>query len=374
MLTAPDSTPRSRLPEINGLRGVAILGVVSFHVIAGMMTPDTLPPPLSALAISGWTGVNLFFILSGFVLFLPYVGCMEAFTGRAAVLDFYRRRAWRLLPLFYIGALGSWLIAVVLSRMQPNPGELLSVLGLGFVLDAHNFSPRFNPALWSLGDEVAFSALFPLLVVSFQRHGALRVMAWAATGALAMRLTGIWRFPALQGATFNSDMFACRIDEFVLGMALALAYARGRLPQRPALWAAVGAALVFIAWAGFDLVLREALPPICRAGLNDILDAGFAAIVLAALAPSSRLGLVLSWRPLQVAGMMCYSLYIWHAPLLAWIAPDRAQMSPARFIGAMAVFLSLTVALSALTYRFVEFRRVRDWRRLFLLPLAARTA
>ena len=358
---------------VNGLRGIAIFGVISYHIIAGMFTRQSLPPGASVLLANGWSGVNLFFILSGFVLFLPYAAGDRTLTGPGDRLDFYRRRAWRLLPLFYAGVLGSWALAVTMLGMPVNSGQLVSVLSFAFVFDARSFGPAFNVPLWSIGDEVAFSVLFPLLVLGFRRHGAVRMVAAAAIVALAMRIAGIWHFPALQVPTFNGDMFACRIDEFVLGMALAWAYLMGWLPRRPGLWMAGGVALILIAWTGFDLVLREVLPPLCRAGLNDVLDAGFAVIVLAALAPRSSLGAALSWRPLQVAGMMCYSLYIWHTPLLALVAVDRARMSAPLLAASLASFLGLTFAVAALSYRYIEFGRIQDWRRLFLLAPATKT-
>jgi peptidoglycan/LPS O-acetylase OafA/YrhL len=360
-----------RLPQINGLRGIAIIGVVSYHIVAGVLARDSLPAGLSVLLTNGWSGVNLFFILSGFVLFLPCATDDRAIERLANPTAFYRRRCWRLLPLFYIGAIGSWALAIV-GGMTANPASLLPVLDFSFILDAANFGPAFNVPMWSIGDEIAFSALFPLLALSFRRHGAVRVVAMALVVALAVRIAGIWRFPALQGPTFNSDMFACRIDEFVLGMALAQAYAAGWLPRRPVLFAVGGTILVILAWAGFDLVLREELPPLWRAVLSDVLDAGLAAIVVAALVPGTRLAAGLSWRPLQVAGMMCYSLYIWHLPLLRLIAGDRAMVSAAGFAGEIAAFLVVTVAVAALSYRFIEFPRIDDWRRLFLLRTMAR--
>jgi peptidoglycan/LPS O-acetylase OafA/YrhL len=367
---APPLTAQ-RLATVNGLRGLAIIGVMSFHMVAGVFSAQAMSPWLSVPLTNGWSGVNLFFILSGFVLFLPYAATEGASGGFDRPFDFYRRRCCRLLPLFCVGALATWAIAV-LGGASAGLGQLLSVLSLGFILDAHSFGPSFNIPLWSLGDEIAFSLLFPFLVASFRRHGAARVLATALALALAMRILGIWRFPALEGPTFNSDMFLCRIDEFVLGMALAWGYATGRLPQRPLLCAGAGVGLVLAAWIGFDLVLRGVLPPICRAGLNDMLDAGLSGIVVAALVPRTVLVTSLSWPPLQVAGMMCYSLYIWHLPLLNLVAPGRSGMPAAELVGALIAFLSLAVLVAALSYRFIEFPRVGDWRRLFLLPARAR--
>lgn len=365
---ADDTDTRSpvRLPQINGLRGIAIIGVLSYHITAGVFPASGLPPYLSMLLTNGWSGVNLFFILSGFVLFLPYATDDGALTGLTNPIAFYRKRAWRLLPLFYAGVVGS-LVLSALAGMSPEPGPLLSVVSLTFFLSAANFGPAFNVPLWSVGDEIAFSALFPMLARGFRRHGVLCFVAVAMVVALSMRIVGIWRVPALQGPTFNSDMFACRIDEFVLGMALAQIYATGWSPRRPMLCAGIGALLVLLAWTGFDLVLREELPPLSRAGLNDVLDAGLATIVLGALAPGTRLLATLAWRPLQVVGMMCYSIYIWHLPLLRIVAADRAAMSLPVFAVRIAAYLVLTFAVAALSYRFIEFPRAGDWRRLFLL-------
>jgi len=356
-----------RLAVINGLRGVAIALVIAFHLLLGALPENGLslgvfgfPLSVSPLLTNGWTGVNLFFILSGFVLFLPFAGDGEAMATLAARMGFYRRRFRRLMPLFYIAVLTAWSVAAARSGTA-DLGELLSVLSLEFTLDPQRFAPSFNPALWSIGVECVFSLLFPILVLAARRVGLARLVAGVLVAALAARILGIARFPALQGATFNSDAFICRLDEFVLGMMLARLYVERRLSRRPGRWAAAGVALVLLAWIGFDLVLRGFLPPLVRAGLNDVLDAGLCAVIYGALTPGTRLAACLSWPPLQRLGAMCYSLYIWHWPLLQLIAPDRAAMSPARLAVAVSLFLAATLAVAALSYRFIEFPAWR-WR------------
>jgi len=189
-----------------------------------------------------------------------------------------------------------------------------------------------------------------------------------------MRLIGYMHAPSPEVVGFNTDMFLCRIDEFVLGMLLARLYVERRLPVVAGRCLLAGSALVILAWIGFDLTARHLLPGLFRAGLNNVLDAGFCLIVAAALAPGSRVAAALSWRPLQVLGMMCYSLYIWHWPLLHWIMPDRAAMPADAFAAGVVAFLVATLAVGALSYRFIEFGRVRDWRKLFLLPPLPRPA
>jgi peptidoglycan/LPS O-acetylase OafA/YrhL len=371
-----DKTKAARgrlLAPVNGLRGLAIAAVMTQHVLTGVFTPGALTINIAGFAISalplvtnGWTGVNLFFILSGFVLYLPLANQDQPMESAGERLNFYYRRCRRLLPMFYIAVVATWLLAM--ARGEPTSvGELLSVTSFAYVFTPEHFGPSFNIALWSIGLEVGFSLLFPLLILWVRRWNIWRVAITIAVLALVMRTAGILRAPLLQGPSLNSDAIVCRIDEFVFGMALAWAYVRGMLPRRGGGLALFGAAFVVLAWIGFDQVLHGQVPPVARAGLNDLLDCGLVAIVIGALAPEGRLGAVLAWRPLQVMGMMCYSLYLWHWPLLQWLAPERAAMTPAILITSLALFVAVTFSLSALTYRFVEFGRVRDWRGLFLL-------
>jgi len=371
---AATNAPRGQLlAPINGLRGLAIAAVMAQHMLTGVFTPSALTINISGVAVSalplltnGWTGVNLFFILSGFVLYLPLASDNRPMETARERLGFYYRRCRRLLPLFYIAVVATWLLAM--ARGEPTGfGELLSVASFAYVFTPEHFGPSFNIALWSIGVEVGFSLAFPLLILWIRRWDVWRVATAIAVLALTLRIAGILRAPQLQGPSLNSDAVVCRIDEFVFGIALAWAYVRGMLPRRGGAFGILGAAVVALAWIGFDRVLHGQVPPVARAGLNDLLDCGLIAIVIGALAPDGRLGAMLAWRPLQVMGMMCYSLYLWHWPLLQWLAPDRGAMPLPHLVASLAGFLAVTFAVSALTYRFVEFGRIRDWRGLFLL-------
>ena len=371
--TAAKTLPDNRLAVINGLRGVAIAQVIAQHILTGMFAPSALTLSMlgvsfsvSPLVTNGWTGVNLFFILSGFVLFLPYAGGKRSMHMTNDRLAFYRRRCRRLLPLFFIAVVAAWALALV-RGVPTGFGDLLSVLSLTYIVNADTFGPSFNIALWSVGVEIAFSAMFPLLVLALRRWGIWRFATIIVVLALVARLAGILHSPALQGPTMNSDTIICRLDEFAIGMVLAERFILGSLPRCAWLYTILGMMLVGLAWIGFDLVLRGMLAPIARAGLNDVLDAGLVAIVIAALTPETKIAYALAWPPLQVVGMMCYSLYLWHWPLLHWLAPDRAVMTQAALITALCAFVGVTFILSALTYRFIEFPSVRDWRQLFLL-------
>jgi peptidoglycan/LPS O-acetylase OafA/YrhL len=132
----------NRLSVVNGLRGIAILLVLYYHLIAGTVSPSGVAIPLSPLMTNGWTGVNLFFILSGLVLFLPYSADDQPLRNLSDRLAFYRRRFLRLMPLFYFAVVIEWSLAQ--GPQARNFGELISVLSGTFVLNPSSFGPSFN--------------------------------------------------------------------------------------------------------------------------------------------------------------------------------------------------------------------------------------
>jgi peptidoglycan/LPS O-acetylase OafA/YrhL len=365
-----------RVPVINGLRGIAILSVICNHLSLGsvpfsgpFLSIGGIEIPLSPLITNGWTGVNLFFILSGFVLYLPYAAGERRMANWHDGFAFYRRRCRRLLPLFYVAAVAVSALAATHGITWTWLTEAVLLLTLAFALVPGSFGPPFDIPLWSIGVEMMFSVLFPVIALRAAGRGLARWLWIVVAASLALRALGYLSHATSAGMwlSYPTDNITCRLDEFVLGMMLAKLYAEHRLPQRPILFGITGIALVAAAWIGLDLSLHSVWPPVARAPLYDVLDAGFGAIIVAALARGSRLAATLSWAPLQVVGMMCYSLYVWHWPLLTVIAPDRGTLSWTSFAASVAAFLPLSFGVAALSYRFIEFPHVPEWRRLFLL-------
>jgi peptidoglycan/LPS O-acetylase OafA/YrhL len=120
----------------------------------------------------------------------------------------------------------------------------------------------------------------------------------------------------------------------------------------------LGIVLVLVAWAGFYQCQYRGFPLVAMAFLNNVLDLGFVCVLVAVLTPKGNASRLLTFGPLQVTGMMCYSLYIWHAPV----------MDALRAWQGVTITLLVLIALSAFSYRYIEFGRVTDWRKLFLLP------
>ncbi len=359
-----------RLGVINGLRGIAILAVIWHHF--GLVAPTWRAPsvagwplPWASLLSNGWLGVNLFFMLSGLVLYLPYAQGARSLEGPHAVRDFYRRRAQRLLPLYYVSLVVIWIFSVHPTLDWDGAQEVGLVTTFTFVFTKSQYAPRFNYPFWSLGIELWVSVLFPLLLVGGRRFGARRLLLYVALLALAVRCAGV-AIPAVDrphNPYLNplKDSALGRLDDFVFGMVIAeLVVARSWLEARRARWLApLGLLTLWIGCALWDLRATGHLPKAVAPFIGIVVDAGLFAVTCAAIASRGALHRLLASDLLQLPGKMCYSLYVWHAVVL------RALIHPGYGVADVALFLVLLAALSAITYRYVEFGHERDWRALF---------
>lgn len=365
--TAEPIMPRLRLPEINGLRGVAILAIIWHHLTIALKVKAPVIFQLSTapLVFNGWTGVNLFFILSGFVLYLPYAAQKRQMQSRADALVFYKHRFFRLMPLYYLVSIATLVLSGTLAA--PDGGVLrqaLTIATFTFMFSSHTFVPSSNWALWSIGTEVLFSLVFPLLLWITARVGLKSVLVGALVLSLLVRVLCL-----IHGRHDGPDWVADglllgRLDEFVIGMMLAQAHVHNRCWRLPsAVFVGLGALLIGVAFYGFNRCIIELTAPAeLLAVLSNVLDLGLVLLLLAALDERFVLAQMLRSRVLQVLGMACYSIYLWHLPVMNAYGIFKGNTDPA-FIAAFG----LTVLfLAAMTYRYIEFRSVADWRQLFL--------
>lgn len=363
-----------RVPAINGLRALAILGVVYHHYTWDYLGPLNPASPIAGLWLplrvvleGGWLGVNLFFFLSGFVLYLPYARGRRRMDGVAAAGKFLSRRLLRLLPLYYFVGL----LSLAFGLMQPfdlaQPGAwklLLTFLTVTFPFFPDTFMPTYNWVLWSLGIEVWFSLLFPVLLPLYRRRPAA-VLAGAAILALGVRYYGTVPF---QGNVLNwiADGLPARLPDFLAGMlAVDLLVRRRAWTGHPlTLLAGLGLGLAG-AWAWHAWFLGE-VPVKAAAGFTILLDAGFLLVALFVLSRRTLLSQALSLWPVQLVGTMCYSLYVWHGVLEYRLVLSRSTDFAVR-LDSLPLYLFFLAAVAALSYRFIEFGN-RPAAELFLPP------
>lgn len=357
----------THLATLDLLRGVAITGVVIYHLIAssfpsGWWFDSNWPiAVMGTWATNGWLGVNLFFIASGFVLYLPFARGQREIHGARDIAQFYKRRAFRLLPLFYV----STLLLVAISP-SPWPKQEVILLTLTFNFNADTFMPGVNFVLWSLGIEVWFSLIFPFLVASINRFGWQLVGACVFVAAITLRALGAPTDESVVGHSVPyinplKDSVIGRLDDFFVGMVLAAMHGAGFRCASPRAAATAGVLACTTAAVLVDLAASRMLPWETMIFSNTMFQAGCAGIVVAMLAMTQ-----LRFRPLELLGMMSYSLYIWHGVIIKHASAGPQSVSAT---ARMAVLLAGVVWMS---YRYIEFGHIKSIGRL--LPAAPERA
>lgn len=339
-------------PEIDGLRAIAVLPVILFH--AGL-----------ELLSGGFVGVDVFFVISGYLI--TGIILREMAEGRFSLLRFYERRARRILPaLFLVMACtvpAAWLILPP-AGMQDYAESLVAVTvfasNILFWAESGYFSAaaELKPMLhtWSLAVEEQFYILFPLLLMATWRLGVARIFA-ILSGLLALSLVAAeWGARNAEWAAFYLLPF--RAWELLLGSLVAIHL--HRTPTRPSgprngLLAGIG--LAMIVWAVFAFDRHTPFP-----GLHALAPTLGTALIILFATEGTFVHRVLSLRGFVGVGLISYSAYLWHQPILAFYKSVRLDVSAAEIPALLAVVL----VLAWLSWRFVE----RPFRNSSAIPAA----
>jgi peptidoglycan/LPS O-acetylase OafA/YrhL len=361
---ARDLRGPSRLAALDGLRGACVLGVVVWHLYrylaptAGINSTNVplIWWPMGAARF----GVDAFFVLSGF--FVVGGGGRRAWMATrersasffAAARDFLRRRARRTLPAYWMSLL--ILVPFVAPSLLRQPRHLLLFVTVNQYV-VQGLPDKVNTVLWSLTTEWHFYLLVPLVALLMRRVGKWTVLA----GCIA--LTVVWCSHVPPFGLPSSFIFG-RLDQFVAGAVAAQLVERARSGHVSLLTrvlstrsAGVAAAFVFLAmgtyhgstyakWRGiwFDPFVHPITGLAVAAG-----------IVSLCLRPKDSATLF-QRTPLRLAGLISYSLYLWHVPILFYGLRWAGVAAPvgARDGVAIAIAHAGCVLASTLSYRFVE--------------------
>jgi peptidoglycan/LPS O-acetylase OafA/YrhL len=325
--------------DIDGLRAVSILLVVAYHAQPWLVR-------------GGFIGVDIFFVISGFLI--TRIILSEAKAGTFSSLAFYARRVRRIFPALIVVLATTYLIGWII--LLPDGFALLgksTAAGVAFVSNLFQlnqtgyFAPDAaeNPLLhlWSLGIEEQFYIFWPLLLVLLlgSKYRRIRIAAIAAASfGLSLLI-----FLGFKEWSFYSPL--PRAWELLAGGLLASSQvegvARQSSPLRENLLSAAGLAAIIGAAAALN---KESLFPGAWA-LLPVLGA-----VLIIIAPNSTVNRVLlSSRAMVAIGLISYPLYLWHWPLLSYLGIIRNGVPNAIEIWAVVI---VAFILAWLTYRFVE--------------------
>ncbi len=344
------------MPGLDGLRALAVLAVIAYHV--------DLP-----WAQGGLLGVGVFFTLSGYLITDLLLAQWEA-AGRLRLKAFWLGRARRLLPALFVmlAVVTAWVTLLDSSQLPAIRGGVAAsafyVNNWWLIAQHSSYFAQFGPPsplghLWSLAVEEQFYLVWPwllLLGLRWQRKRSAGVtwlvaptLLLAALSAVAMAL--LYR-PGYD-PTRVYDGTDTRAFAVLIGAALAFLWPSRELGSnatRVARWGidAVGAAglavVAVLIWR-----TNEYSAFLYRGGMV-LLSLGTALMVASAASPASRFGRMLGWRPLRWLGVRSYGIYLWHFPIIVLTTPASGGDTLAR--GALQV--AAAIGAAALSWRFIE--------------------
>jgi peptidoglycan/LPS O-acetylase OafA/YrhL len=356
-VTAPAAPSRQRStgfahrPGLDGLRGLAVAGVLAFHSGFGW-------------AAGGYLGVSAFFTLSGFLITTLLLGEHRG-TGEVDLRAFWIRRFRRLLPAALLGVLAA--TAYVLAFADQNGldrlrGDALAAIGYvanwRFVLSELSYAELFTgdsplQHYWSLAIEEQFYLVLPLLAVFLLRRRA----GWVGLSVLAVVgiVASVVATVAVDGgdrAYYGTDT---RMAELLVGVLLAIWHHRRDLgasvPEglRSGVGAAALATMVGL-WVVTDQSSAALHPWVLL--LHGVLTS---AVIVAVLAPTP-VARALSVPALTALGRISYGVYVYHWPVFLWLSPARTGLdgggTDQALLAALRILVTLAVALPS--HRWVE--------------------
>ncbi len=369
-----------RFPLVDALRAIAAIAVVVVH--AGGLTVT----PVDGFVSHAEVGVAIFFAISGFLLYRPFVSARLNGARRSALTSYLRRRILRIVPAYWLALT---VAAILFTAPGVFSGHFWVYYGFGQVY-SDQYVLGGIPAAWTLGIEITFYLLLPLYAAALaalvgrlprdrQVLIELLVLAGIAVASLAYRY--VLRTHGSLSWVLNA--LPTHLDWFAPGMALAVlsaAWQDRSLPRGAALIARRPLIPVAVALGAYVLVsLTEHGPQLLRAGSHPVLlytgpqdvarhvlyaVVGAALLVPAIVGSGGRVRGVLSWGVLGWLGLISYGIYLWHQPLLVWICQPGPMLGcsfhglpgahRAPLLALTALGLVLAVVCAALSYYLVE--------------------
>lgn len=329
-------------PEIDGLRTIAVIPVILSH--AGI-----------ALFSGGFVGVDIFFVISGYLITTILFNEIDA--GTFDIVNFYERRARRILPALFLVMLLSlpfawfWLLPQDLASFAKSV-MAVSVYGSNFLFwkESGYFATaaQLKPLLhtWSLAVEEQFYIFFPILLVLLSKFGKRWDILIILAGAVASLVLSQW------GVVHNPDatyfLLPTRAWELAIGSLVAFYWGANGGNSLPA-WANHILSLIGIALILFAILAFSETTPF--PGFYALLPTVGAALLIVCAMPNTLVGKLLGTRIFVGVGLISYSAYLWHQPLFAFARHGFGISSNKPIFIALSI---LTMFLSYLSWRFVE--------------------
>ena len=308
-----------KIRELDGLRAVAILVVMVTHFSH------------QRVLVGGYLGVDLFFVLSGFLITSLLLS--EERAGGVGLGNFYARRALRILPPLLASAALALALGVISWK-----AALAAIFFVANIVDVH--LAAFVP-MWSLSVEEHFYLLWPFLFLALGRHRP-RFVAYAILAVVATRVVLLSMKIGIYEQTY------ARADSLLVGCGAALLLSQRPLPLArwigPTTFVALLVTFAFMPWRSFEMMSFgfTVLAFIC------------AALIVAVISTDTWVSRFLRWEPMQYVGRRSYGLYVYHAPLFIAFQRLRVEGDLSSVYWVTACGAAATFVVAEISYRTIE--------------------
>ncbi len=343
MSNAAATIPKGEIRALTGVRGVAACYVLVLHASGGM----DIPGLIGVVLRHGYLSVDLFFVLSGFVLGLNHGTAFASGFGWTPYIAFWKKRIARIYPLYFIASV---------TLFHPDHIGIVFPVSNLLLIQSWLLASSFNFNAWSISVEWFAYALFPLLAWLTLGRSRPRALSWAAMSLIALVLIAAlpwhalrgdyshgpldlnwWRSPAplIRGASeFSLGLLTFRVARMV-----GLATPRWGPPFQVALTAAI---IILAAVPQSDILVVALVPPLVWSLASD----------------SGPIAAVLASRPIHYLGVLSYSIYLLH-PLFISLPSAAASLIPdaplfVRAAVGVSAMLLPTLLAAVLAYHVIE--------------------
>ena len=395
--TEPDESAKAALegagaraiPTLDGMRGIAVILVLLFHFAwtfpgenpaAAQGVVEKVAVQIHAFLWSGWTGVDLFFVLSGYLITRGLVTPSKKPLG-TRMKSFWMRRVLRIFPLYYAVVIVGSIVALAVGGYIPGIPYWLYMQNYALAFDPPEQALKWVAHFWSLAIEEQFYFVWPIVALSVSRKKLIPTILILVTAVVAIRGIVVFKGMSLPGLAqlFHEEEYVkkfvyratfTRADGLLIGAFVAVT-------QREALHpvAKIWRRLRFPLFVACALILAGLY--VVANGLNDydrrVMSIGYFALALLFASAvsmcadgkiSERVRGFLSSRPLVACGKVSYGMYIFHWPLVIWMVPkleaaQKGMSVPMQMLvcsGAIAGGILFIYVMAELSFRFFETR------------------